>query len=251
MYALLLDALSSSILLIDAKLRVVSTNRNFLERTRRSASDTVGQPIDKVLPPVILDQMDLTGMIRTVIDLRQATRGEWMVYRAPGVTAHIGSYSLLPFIWEGAVEHVILVLEDVTEQGGRGGEVGRSEHHLAGAVESASDLVVSIDVAGRILTWNKAAERVSGYRREEVCGRLLSELHSERHQGVLRYEIARAARGRAFGTAEWDLVTKSGRLAPVAWVGSPMRDDRELVVGVVAFGRDLTERRQFEARLLR
>ena len=52
------------------------------------------------------------------------------------------------------------------------------------------------------------------------------------------------------GTAEWDLVTKPGALVPVAWMGSAMKDDVGRVVAIVVVGRDLTERRKFEAQLL-
>ena len=46
LYAMLLDAIPSSVLLIDAQFRVVSANHNFLEKARRLESDTVGQRID-------------------------------------------------------------------------------------------------------------------------------------------------------------------------------------------------------------
>jgi len=56
---MLLDAIPSSVLLLDAQLRVVSANRNFLEKAQRSESDTLGQRIDAVFSPVMLDHMDL------------------------------------------------------------------------------------------------------------------------------------------------------------------------------------------------
>jgi PAS domain S-box-containing protein len=50
-------------------------------------------------------------------------------------------------------------------------EVRRIERHLASIVESANDIILSTDMEGRILTWNTAAEKLSGYAFHEVKGR--------------------------------------------------------------------------------
>ncbi|MBI2202257.1 MAG: PAS domain-containing protein [Candidatus Rokubacteria bacterium] len=250
LYAMLLDAIPSSVLLIDPQFRVVSANRNFLEKARRSEGETVGQRIDDVFPSVIRDQMDLARKLRTAFDLAEPTRGERMIYRAPGLATRVYYYSLIPFTWQGAVEHVMLLLEDVTEQVRLGEEARRAERHLASVVESASDVVVSTDTDGRILTWNAAAEKVSGYTRDEVRGRFFADLCSAVQRAAVVREFAGARRGGGFAVAEWDLVTEAGRLVPVAWVGSTMKDDTGCVVGIVVVGRDLTERRKFEAQLL-
>ncbi len=250
LYAMLLDAIPSSMLLIDPQFRVVSANRNFLEKARRSQGDTVGQRIDDIFPSVILDQMDLTRRLRRAFDLSEPTRGERMIYRAPGLATRVYYYSLIPFTRQSAVEHVMLLLEDVTEQMRLGEEARRAERHLASVVESASDIVVSTGIDGRILTWNAAAEKVSGHTRDEVRGRPFSELCSAAQRAVVAREFTGARRGGGFAVAEWDLVTKAAGLVPVAWVGSPMKDDAGRVVGIVVVGRDLTERRKFEAQLL-
>jgi len=50
---------------------------------------------------------------------------------------------------------------------------------------------------------------------------------------------------------ELELVRRDGETVPISWVCSCMRDATGRVVGLVAVGRDLTERRQFEAQLMR
>jgi PAS domain S-box-containing protein len=42
------------------------------------------------------------------------------------------------------------------------------ERHLASVVESANDLVVSTDAEGQIISWNAAAERISGFRSVDI-----------------------------------------------------------------------------------
>ena len=250
LYAMLLDAMPSSVLLIDAQLRVVSANRNFLEKARRSESDTLGRRIGEVFPPLLVDHMDLERRLRRAFERNEATQGKRMTYRAPGLGTRIYYYNLVPVARGNTVEHVMLVLEDVTEQLRLGEEARRAERHLASVVESASDLVLSTDVDGRILTWNAAAERLSGYSGDEVRGRLFSEQCALPERGLVSQAFRAVRRGGELGTAEWDLVTKPGALVPVAWMGSAMKDDVGQVVAIVVVGRDLTERRKFEAQLL-
>ena len=114
LYAMLLDAIPSSVLLVDRHSRVVSANRNFLEKARRRKSSTIGQPIAAVFPPLVLEPMDLARRIREAFEHKRPTRGERITYRAPGLGSRIYYYSLVPFSWQGTVEHVMLLLEDIT-----------------------------------------------------------------------------------------------------------------------------------------
>ncbi len=250
LYAMLLDAIPSSVLLIDRQQRILSANRNFLEKAQRQASSTLGQPIDAVFPALILEHMHLAPRILNVFERNEAIRGERMTYRAPGLATRVYYYSLIPFSWQGKVEHVMLLMEDVTEQQRLGEEARRAERHLASVVESASDIVLSTTVDGRVLTWNAAAETITGFTLSEVQNRLLRELCAAPHQASIQRGLRRVRSGKHFGVAEWDLVTKSGASVPVSWVGSVMKDDLGNVVAVVAVGRDLSERRKLEAQLL-
>lgn len=250
LYSMLLDASPSSVLLVDSQMRVVSANQNFLRKAQRSEVETVGQRVDAIFPPAIVQQMDLVGRLRAAFEHGQQTRGERITYRAPGLATRIYYYSLIPFFWQDVVEHVMVLLEDVTEQVRLGEEVRRAERHLASVVETASDIVLSTTVDGKILTWNTAAERITGFTHSEVVTRTFFDLCAEPHRASARRGFDMVKQGKGLGVAEWDLVTKSGTLVPVAWVGSVMRDDRARVIAVVAVGRDLTERRKFEAQLL-
>jgi len=249
LYAMLLETIPSSVLLIDRDMRIVSVNRNFLEKSRRTISNTTGHLLKEVFPPVILDHMDITQRIHQVFEKNQATRGERMTYRAPGVAMRIYYYRILPFSREGIVENAILLMDDVTEQVRLGEEVRRIERHLVSVVESASDIVLSTDIEGRIWTWNAAAMKLSGYPLHEVKEHFLFEYCTADQQKDVKRLFTDMKREKKSKMAEWDLITKHGDSIPVSWVLSPMKDDSLQAVGIVAVGRDLTERRKFEAQL--
>jgi len=254
LFAILLDAIPSSVLLIDRHLCIVSANLNFLEKNRRSLSNTVGYRLEDVFPPVIFEYMDLARRIRQVFEKSQPTRGERITYHAPGLPIRIYSYIILPFCWNGVVENAILLMEDITEQVHLSEEVHRIERHLASIVESANDIILSTDMEGRILTWNTAAEKLSGYALHEVKGQSFFEYFAKERQEEVMLFLSRlkAKENREISqVAEWDLVTRKGDLIPISWVFSTMKDELAQTVGMVGVGRDLTERRKFEMQLFR
>ncbi|NMH66462.1 PAS domain-containing sensor histidine kinase [Shewanella salipaludis] len=247
LYDMLLNAIPSSVLLIDSKLRVTSVNRNFLTRSQRSLSDTIGCTLAEVFPSVILERTDIKRRILEVFKSNKPSSGQRMAYRAPGMPFRTYYYRIFPIVSGTREEQVMLLMEDVTEQVRLSEEMRRMECHLASVVESASDLVLSLDTEGRILTWNTAAEKLSGFAFSRVKGQFFFEFcHSAAHSDIknLFHRMRRSARPL---TAEWELMPEKGSEIPVAWVFSPMKDDDALTVGIVAVGRDLTEQRKLEA----
>ncbi|MFA4904625.1 MAG: ATP-binding protein [Desulfobaccales bacterium] len=251
LYTMLLDAIPSSVLLIDQNMCIVSANRNFLEKGRRTLANTIGYRLEEVFPTVILDQMDITKRICQVIENNQSVKGERMTYRAPGVPIRIYYYSLLPFSWQGQVEGAVLLMDDVTEQVRLSEEVRQVEQHLASIVESASDLLLSTDKKGRILTWNAAAERLSGYPVAEAREHYFTDFCTDEDCKDIRNIFSRIDTHKYAQMKECPLRTKQATFILVSWVFSPMKDSdsSNQTAGVVAVGRDLTERRKFEMEL--
>lgn len=243
---LLTDSIPSSVLLLDKSLRVVLANRNFLEKSRRTEAETLGRPLSSVFPEVILEELGLEEQIRQVFGENRAKGGQRLTYRAPGVPIRVYFYSIVPVAWGSRVDHVLLLMDDITEQARLSEEIHRMERHLASVVESASDLVISTDSAGRIISWNKAAERISGYRFDQVKGQPLLAFLEEKHRTAAAESFERDALPNA---AEWDVVTRAGKPRKVSWVLSPMVDGENRRQGFVAVGRDLTEQRKLEHEL--
>ncbi len=247
---MLMDTIPSSVLLLDDRLCVALANRNFLEKSRRTIGGTVGKRLSEVFPEVILAEMGLEQQIRNVFRSSHATEGQRLTYRAPGVPIRVYYYSVVPVNWAGHVDHVLLLMDDVTEQMRLGEEIRRMERHLASVVESASDIVVSTDIGGNILTWNKAAQRTTGYSLEELKGHAFSDYCDQTGAASVRRLLSKEASAESSGRIESNLNTKDGRCLPVSWVFSQMMDDAARTVGFVAVGRDLTEQRKFELQIL-
>jgi len=243
---MLLDAIPSSVLLLDEDLRVVLANRNFLEKSQQTAGQTTGKRLAEVFPEVIIAEMGLERQVQNVFKDNQAMQGQRLTYRTPGVPIRVYYYSVVPVSWGVRVDYVLLLMDDVTEQMQMSEEIRQMERQLASVVESASDVVLSTDTQGNILTWNKAAQKTSGYPFEEVKGRPFFEYCDE---AGIRSVFSRAVSGESSGMIECNLKTKDGKDHPVSWVLSQMTNDAGGTVGFVIVGRDLTERRKFEMQI--
>jgi PAS domain S-box-containing protein len=248
--ARVLSSIPSSLVVIDRSLDIVSANRNFLKKMRRDLPTTVGQEIAKVFPSVLMSYTELGDKVRQVFRTGQPLDGGSLTYRAPGLPNRVYYYRLVPLGTDDRVESVMLLMDDVTEQERLREEAQRSERHLASVVECANDLVISLDPQGHVVTWNQAAERTSGLRSEQVRGRPLSSLCIPEQRQQMTELLTRLTRGESVRMGEIGLVTADGQEVPIAWSCSTMRDDAGDVAGIVAVGRDLTERHQLQAQLI-
>lgn len=249
LYNMVLSNVPFSLLLIDPALRVASANRNFIEKAKRTRENTIGARIRDVFPDTILEFTQLETKIRSVLHTGLQEPGAQMTYRAPGILSRIFYYTVIPIKSDGTVEHAMLVMDDITEKVQLSKKFRMAERHLASVVESANDLVISTDAQGCINSWNAAAERITGYSASDVKGQLLASFcEPDRRKGMAAM-IHRLVHGDAVEFRELNLTASSGTLIPVDWSFSSIRDDAGKVSGIVAVGRDLSERRALEQHL--
>ncbi|NTV64348.1 MAG: PAS domain-containing protein [Oscillochloris sp.] len=245
-----IESIPISLVVIDRKLNIASVNRNFLSRTHYEIRQTIGRPIGQIFPPVMLRFLQLEAKIRAVLASGRSFEGDKMFYRAPGLSTRIYYYQLIPIKGGPQVDHVLLLMEDITEREQLGEEVRRAERYLASVIDCASDLVVSISPRGEVVTWNRAAERVSGLLAEQARGRPFVSLCAADQRLALDTQLRRLLAGEEGIAIETALITSNPQQqVEVAWNCSAMRDDTGAVVALVAVGRDLTERRRLEAQL--
>ena len=112
---------------------------------------------------------------------------------------------------------------------------------LAAIVQSSSDAIISSSLEGRILTWNSGAEKIFGYRADEVQGRDYSLLLTERDVERRKAMFERILSGQS-ASYEVELLGKNERRIPVSCTFSPIFNATGVVSGVSAIVRDNSER---------
>ncbi len=125
---------------------------------------------------------------------------------------------------------------------------------FAAIVESSDDAIIGKNLEGIVTAWNAAAERLLGYKAEEIIGHSISKLMTEGHQSDMREILGRIARGERVHHFETVRLRKDGERVEVSLSVSPVKDATGRVVGAAKIARDISERKRLETereRLLR
>jgi len=128
---------------------------------------------------------------------------------------------------------------------------GTGSKILASIVDSSDDAIIGKTLDGVITTWNKSAERIYGYRAEEIIGRSVSLLMPPGLPGEMDEILNRIRVGERVDHYETRRRRKDGATIAISLTVSPIHDSSGKVVGASAIARDITDRQrvQDQARL--
>jgi PAS domain S-box-containing protein len=122
--------------------------------------------------------------------------------------------------------------------------------YLAAIVESSDDAIVSKSLNGIITSWNKGAERIFGYRSEEIVGKpIIVLIPPERHAEEPTI-LERIRRGERVDHYETVRQRKQGELIDISLTVSPIKSSEGTIIGASKIARDITERKRREAQIL-
>jgi PAS domain S-box-containing protein len=124
--------------------------------------------------------------------------------------------------------------------------VAASEARLRDQIESAADAILNLDPQGRLMLFNRAAERLSGFGRDEVLGQHYTQLLWPEHTEQMRSLLSTDADGEESQQAyEVDFLDKWGQRVPMEIRVSAL-ERGERLEGWQVIGRDVSERRRLE-----
>jgi PAS domain S-box-containing protein len=145
----------------------------------------------------------------------------------------------------GEFVHSRCFTRDVTEQL----QIDRVRGHFAAIVETTDDAVVSKDLNGIIMSWNRAAERLFGYKADEVIGKSVSILIPPEREDEEPGILARLRRGERLDHYETVRMTKDGRRFHVSLTVSPIIDAEGKIIGASKIARDIDAQKQAQEQL--
>lgn len=150
----------------------------------------------------------------------------------------------LPF----AVREVIDKVNNYKEKQKIGDELRESEERYRSLIESANDAIISINSSGKIVGWNKAAEHIFGYTRNEITGRevetIMPENYNKEHYNQIRQVVEGAAPQIIGRTLELEALNKSGKTIPVELSLAQWKSAEE--VFFTAIMRNISQRKETE-----
>ena len=193
---------------------------------------------------------DLPGLLNTFAEVAR-THSAWHAefrYQHPERGLRwIEGWSALRVQPDGSLLHHGF-MTDVTARKQIDEALRDSEAKLRAIVSNVIDAILTVDAEGLVLSFNPAAERVFGYRSDEVIGRnfalLLPPSYTEKHDGTIVRHLLTEERGPMSGGLEMSARRKDGTEFPVEIGLSQIESGQSATyVGIL---RDVTERKAHE-----
>lgn len=122
--------------------------------------------------------------------------------------------------------------------------------HYAVLVESSDDAIIGKTLDGNITSWNRGAEHVFGYSRDEVIGKSIAMLIPEDRPDEEPRILAKIRAGESVDHYETVRRRKDGRLIDISVTVSPIRDGEGNIIGASKVARDITERKRLEKEII-
>ncbi|GEM_PF-5177964 len=230
------------------------SNPRFMEITGYEHSEVVGMNISILKCPVHSDAF--YNQIWSVVAAGNVWRGDMCITRKDG-SSFWQLASIAPLRVFGAkVTHFIHVEIDDTERRKAEAALAEEKERLSVILQSIGEGVITLDNEGRVSFINKEGERITGWPREEVLGRHLSEIMNlVRERDRMRYDDpARVFLQMSEDAGAFErlmLIARNGQEKTIAGEMELIRSNDNRVAGMVLVFRDVTEQSKFADELLK
>jgi PAS domain S-box-containing protein len=158
---------------------------------------------------------------------------------------------------KGEVIECVVVIQDITERMichdetlRLYNEVTQTKEYLESIIEHSADAIVASDLNGLIVSWNRGAERIYGFTKEEAIGKFLPFVPEflidpewENNQRVRNGEVLRRI--------ETLRKKKNGTIITVSLTLSPIKNAAGEIIGISGISRDISEVKDVEKELVR
>jgi PAS domain S-box-containing protein len=243
-FRLVVESAPSGMLMINGEGRIVLVNAQTEKMFGYSRNDLLGQPVELLMPDRFRDGHRAYRAGFFVNPTARFMGGGRELYgrRRDGSEFPV-EIGLTPIeVSDGLF--VLSAIADITER--KRAEETRSR--LAAIVESSEDAILSKDLDGIILSWNRAAEKMYGYAAAEIVGQPILRLVPPERAGEVSMILEQLKRGNRLENFETVRMRKDGTRIDVALNISPMADAAGRITSAAAIGRDITTRKRSERR---
>lgn len=120
---------------------------------------------------------------------------------------------------------------------------------FATIVDSSNDAIICSFIDGTVISWNKSAEEIYGYKEEEIIGNNINILFPEGSKDEISNLAEKLRMGFTVKNFETKRIRKDGAAIDIAITLSPIRDEWGNILSVAAIDRDITERVKGQLKL--
>jgi PAS domain S-box-containing protein len=233
-----------AIISADLSGNVTSWNRAAEQLYGYTAGEVLGQPIKRIIPRERHAEED--DVLRRVFAGEFVPTFETVRRRKDGTLVEVALTASPIHGPSGDVIGVSKISRDLADQ--RRAERLKDKtlaisRQLASIVESSDDAIIGKNLDGIITSWNRAAERMFGFTASEAIGQSIRIIVPADRQDEETSILARLRRGEKIDHFETVRCRKDGSRLSISLTVSPIRDERDVVIGASKIARDISERK--------
>jgi len=221
----------------------------------RAACELLAYRIDEVigLPIASVDVCYTAEAVKPLEEMLRST-GKPIEYRAryrrkDGSLRNIDATASLTE--HGDREICIISFKDITEQKTADRERKRQQALMAALINSIPDIISYRDPKGVFLGCNEAFTHLRGRAAEDLIGHTAEEVFPAQRAEIIRARDEEVLRSLQKSTLEELVAYPDGREVLLETVRNPLRDEKGKLLGILAIGRDVTERKKAEREIHR
>ena len=121
---------------------------------------------------------------------------------------------------------------------------------LAAIVLSSKDAIISENMDGIITSWNEAAERMFGYKANEIIGIPIATIIPDDRTGEEIEILEQIERDHTVYSFETQRIKKDKTILDISLTISPVKDSRGNIIGASKIARDITKQKQIETQIV-
>src|SRR3982074_2574504 len=248
----IIENILDGMIAVDEQGRVCSMNPAAEKMFGCRDNEMVGNDFTRLVPKTYASELDTNPVACAWNQIIKRTGSTTL---AVGRTRKQVTFPIEISLSEMLVDHqqlYVAMVRDVTERKRFEQEIAAEKESLAVTLRSIGDGVITTDIRGKIIIINNEGERLTGWASSEAVGQPLKSVFN------IAIDLAAQARSQRSGyrneahslllslPENATLTSRDGVERVIEQVASPIRDNKNEVVGVVLVFRDITERQRSE-----
>lgn len=243
-YRALFEASPELIAEVDENLSLVAINPAMAESLNVDADKVIGKKVDFFKTEETLEDRIKKGL--------QVLETNKMVEFEDSRNGRFFHNIYVPVFHSDGRRTVQLVVKDITDRKKAELENLRNMNYLENVINSASEIIMAVDEEHKIVLWNRAAEKLTGYTRKQVLNKKIDDLEVFEKAVDVKENLGHVCSGKKLVLKNTFIKTKKGNYRILRFNASPIRQTQENGVNTSLFiGTDVTIDSEYHGRVLK
>jgi PAS domain S-box-containing protein len=235
---------SQRIILLDSDLKIVTANKSAYKTIKAS------QGKDLVIGESILSYISTENAKHTLPLFEKVKKGEIIIEEIKIREGYWVESSFIPVSDnKGTVRGICIITVDISYRKNVQITLEQSEARFRSLVQNSSDIITIIDKDGKITYCSSSAEKILGYKSDQLTGKLIDEFIHSHDAAIFKEAIKKIlSLAKPMNSVEYRFLHTGGYYLNLETTFNNLTQN-EHVKGIVLNSRDITERKHHEENL--